>query len=132
MSVTVSSLYIGLTAIMAVYFALRVVKLRRRLKVGLGVDDQPTLRLANRVHGNLIEHAPMALILLLVAELNGLPHGYLHLLGLIWLLARVLHALGLTLGQGGYHVGRFWGVLLTWIVILTLSVVNIGYFIIGA
>lgn len=132
MSVIVSSLYIGLTAIMAVYFALRVVKLRRRLKVGLGTGGQPTLRLANRVHGNLIEHAPMALMLLLVAELNGLPQAYVHLLGLIWLLARVLHALGLTLGQGGYHWGRFWGVLLTWILILTLSVVNIGYFIIGA
>lgn len=131
MSVTVSGFYIGLTAIMAVYFSWRVVKLRRGLKIGLGTDGNQDLTLASRVHVNLIENAPIAMALLLVAEMNGLAEVYIHLIGTVWLVARMLHAIGLTQGRGGYHFGRFWGVLLSWILILTLSVVNIGYFILG-
>lgn len=131
MSVAVSGFYIGLTAIMAVYFSWRVVKLRRGLKIGLGSEGNQELNLASRVHANLIENAPIALALLLVAEMNGLAEVYLHLMGTVWLVARMLHAIGLTQGRGGYHFGRFWGVLLSWILILTLSVVNIGYFILG-
>ncbi|QYK01630.1 MAPEG family protein [Shewanella psychrotolerans] len=131
MSVAVSGFYIGLTAIMAVYFSWRVVKLRRGLKIGLGTDGNQALTLASRVHANLIENAPIVMALLLVAEMNGLAEVYIHLIGTVWLVARMLHAIGLTQGLGGYHFGRFWGVLLTWILILTLSVVNIGYFILG-
>jgi hypothetical protein len=131
MSVTVSGLYIGLTAIMAIYFSFRVVRLRRGLKIGLGTEGNQELTLVNRVHANFIENAPIAMVLLVVAEVNGLAAVYLHMLGTLWLVARMLHAIGLTQGRGGYHFGRFWGVLLTWILILTLSVVNIGYFILG-
>lgn len=131
MSVTVSGLYIGLTAIMAIYFSFRVVRLRRGLKIGLGTEGNQELILVNRVHANFIENAPIAMVLLVVAEVNGLAAVYLHMLGTLWLVARMLHAIGLTQGRGGYHFGRFWGVLLTWILILTLSVVNIGYFMLG-
>ncbi|MGE6651411.1 MAPEG family protein [Shewanella colwelliana] len=132
MSASVSGLYIAITAIMAVYLTLRVIKLRRKFSIGIGIGigvagNEP-LRLADRVHGNLLENAPIAMGLLLVAELNGLPALYIHTIGIVWLIARVLHAVGLTQGKGGYHFGRFWGVLTTWLVILTLSVVNVVYF----
>ncbi|MCG9740132.1 MAPEG family protein [Shewanella insulae] len=131
MSVSVSGFYIALTAIMAVFFTYRVVRLRRGLKIGLGSGGSEDLRLANRVHANLIENAPIALLLLLVTELNGLAPVYLHAAGTLWLVARILHAIGLTQGRGGYHFGRFWGVLLSWLVILALSVVNLFYFILA-
>ncbi|KIO34907.1 MAPEG family protein [Shewanella sp. cp20] len=131
MSVSVSGFYIALTAIMAVFFTYRVVRLRRGLKIGLGSGGSDDLRLANRVHANLIENAPIALLLLLVAELNGLAPVYLHGAGTLWLVARILHAIGLTQGRGGYHFGRFWGVLLSWIVILALALVNLFYFILA-
>ncbi|MCZ4339482.1 MAPEG family protein [Shewanella colwelliana] len=128
MSASVSGLYIAITAIMAVYLTLRVIKLRRKFSIGIGVAGNESLRLADRVHGNLLENAPIAMGLLLVAELNGLPALYIHIIGIVWLIARVLHAVGLIQGKGGYHFGRFWGVLTTWLVILTLSVVNVVYF----
>lgn len=128
MSASVSGLYIAITAIMTVYLTLRVIKLRRKFSIGIGVASNESLRLADRVHGNLLENAPIAMGLLLVAELNGLPALYIHIIGIVWLIARVLHAVGLTQGKGGYHFGRFWGVLTTWLVILTLSVVNVVYF----
>jgi hypothetical protein len=82
-----------------------------------------------RVHGNLLENAPLVLILLGVAEANGMPVYLLHCVGTAWIVARLLHAIGLTQGKGGYHFGRFWGVLITWIVTLGLVMANIGFFI---
>ncbi|MBP6520936.1 MAG: MAPEG family protein [Shewanella sp.] len=111
-----------------VALAYRVVKLRRGQKIGLGDGGNSTLALANRVHVNLIENAPIVLILMLVAEAGGLPAFYLHCFGTVWIVARLLHAIGLTQGQGGYHFGRFWGVLLTWLVIISLALVNLLHF----
>lgn len=128
MSVAISGLYISITAILVVMFAMRVIQLRRKHKIGLGSSGNEELRLANRVHANLVENAPMAMILLLVAEINDLSAIYLHLLGVTWVIGRILHAIGLTKGRGGYHLGRFWGGLLSWLVILILAGINLGYF----
>ena len=68
------------------------------------------------------------LILLAVAESHQMPDYLLHCFGSIWVFARLIHAIGLTQGKGGYHWGRFWGVLLTWIILLSLAVSNIGFF----
>ena len=125
----ISGLYASLTALMLIVFAYRVVKLRRKHKIGLGNGENEALKLANRVHANLIENAPMALVLFIIAESTGLASVYLHLIGTLWLVARLLHAIGLTLGKGGYHFGRFWGVLLTWLVFLSLIVVNLSHFV---
>lgn len=124
----ISGLYVSLTAILAIVFAYRVVRLRRLNKVGIGTGKNPELSIATRVHANLIENAPFAMVLLLISEANALSAIFLHLFGTVWLLARVLHAIGLTQGKGGYHFGRFWGVILTWLVLLGLAIVNIGIF----
>ncbi|WP_300480458.1 MAPEG family protein [Shewanella sp.] len=128
MSLMVTGLYASLTGLLIVALAYRVVKLRRGQKIGLGDGGNNALALANRVHVNLIENAPIVLILMLVAEASGLPVFYLHCFGTVWIVARLLHAIGLTQGQGGYHFGRFWGVLLTWIVIISLALVNLLHF----
>jgi len=65
---------------------------------------------------------------MLVAEAGGLAHFYLHCFGTVWIVARLLHAIGLTQGKGGYHLGRFWGVLLTWLVTISLALVNLVHF----
>lgn len=124
----VTGLYASLTGLLIVALAYRVVKLRRGQKIGLGDGGNSALALANRVHVNLIENAPIVLILMLVAEADGLPAFYLHCFGTVWIVARLLHAIGLTQGQGGYHFGRFWGVLLTWLVIISLALVNLLHF----
>lgn len=125
MTVAITAIYASLTALMIIAFSWRVIKLRRSTKTGLGSGGNKALQLANRVHGNLLENAPIVLLLLLLAELGGLSSLYLHLAGGTWLFARLLHAVGLTQGQGGYHPGRFWGVLITWGVILFLCGANL-------
>ena len=57
------------------------------------VVDENTLYRAVRGHGNLIEYAPLFLILMLIAELNGLASTYLHSSGIIFTLGRLMHGI---------------------------------------
>ncbi|WP_299809137.1 MAPEG family protein [uncultured Shewanella sp.] len=125
MPLAVSGLYVSLTALLVIVLTYRVIKLRRAHKIGIGSAGNEALTLAQRVHANLLENAPIVLLLLVVAEMNGTSALLLHLFGTVWIIARLLHAIGLTQGQGGYHLGRFWGMLLTWAVMIALVVVNL-------
>ncbi|QQX80045.1 MAPEG family protein [Shewanella sp. KX20019] len=125
MLLAISGLYISLTALLIITLAYRVIKLRRVHKIGIGSSGNETLSLARRVHENLLENAPIAMLLFVVAESNGTSAAVLHCFGTLWLVSRLMHAIGLTQGKGGYHFGRFWGVLMTWAVIVGLVVVNL-------
>ncbi|MCL1049276.1 MAPEG family protein [Shewanella abyssi] len=128
MPLAISGLYISLTALLIITLAYRVIKLRRVHKIGIGSAGNETLSLARRVHENLLENAAMAMLLFVVAESNGTSAAVLHSFGTLWLVSRLMHAIGLTQGKGGYHFGRFWGVLMTWAVIVGLVVVNLAAF----
>ncbi|MCL1143564.1 MAPEG family protein [Shewanella gaetbuli] len=129
MGLLVTGLYASLTGLLVLALSYRVVKYRRANAIGIGSGGNKDLSLAMRVHGNLLENAPIVLILFAAAEFNGMPSYLLHVFGTLWIVARLLHAIGLTKGKGGYHFGRFWGVLTTWAILLGLSVANLGFFI---
>ena len=57
------------------------------------IVDEDTLYRAVRGHGNLIEYAPLFLILMLIAELSGLPSAYLHSSGIIFTIGRLMHGI---------------------------------------
>ncbi len=110
----VSALYAALLAILAVALGLRVVALRVRHRVGIGDGGNASLARAMRVHGNLVETAPLALLLLLLAELSAaMPAASLHGVGIALLAGRLLHALGLGRSAGA-SPARFVGMLLSW------------------
>ena len=56
--------------------------------------DPEMLQRAIRAHGNLIENAPLFLILLFLCELNKLDPLYLHAAGIIFFLGRLMHGIG--------------------------------------
>jgi uncharacterized protein len=114
-------LYAGLLGILLVVLAMNVVRLRLGNRVGLGVGEGGVIEQPVRVHANFAENAPIFLTLLLVAELSGAPLGVLHMAGGVFVVARVLHAVGLS-GNKGRSAGRFVGSLFTWLTILGLSV----------
>lgn len=120
----VTAIYAAVLGLLLLVLAARVTVRRRGARVGLGTGGDSTLERAVRVHGNFTENVPLALLLLLAAELNGAPYGLLHLCGLALVLGRLLHALGLS-RQSGTSFGRFWGTALTWLVILVLVVLNL-------
>lgn len=75
--------------------AFLVVHHRISNQVALGGGGVEALERAIRVHGNLAEYAPSALILLGLLELNDLPVWQLGVLGGLFTLARVSHLHGM-------------------------------------
>lgn len=116
----ITGLYAALCALLVLALSLRIVMLRRRLKVGIGDGGDAGLARAIRAQANAIEYIPVLLVMLLVAENNGAGAVFLHAAGAGLVLARVLHAVGLS-GSAGTSVGRFWGTLGTWILLLVLA-----------
>ncbi|MFQ6371936.1 MAPEG family protein [Shewanella sp. YIC-542] len=128
MTLYISGFYCALTTLLALFLSARVVQLRVRFKVGVGNGDHPELYLARRAHSNLVENAPLGMLLLILAEANGVHDGWLHLLGTIFLAARLLHAIGLAQGKGGENIGRLLGMLGTWGVMIALALLNVILF----
>jgi uncharacterized membrane protein YecN with MAPEG domain len=95
-----------------------------RLGASLGTQAAPSLLEAVRRHGNFVEWVPFALLLMAVCELNGLGAPYLHAAGLVLLLGRLLHPLGIRHNVMPQPL-RAVGAMLTFGIVLVLSVVAI-------
>ena len=125
--VPITALYAGLLALLLVLLALRVVRLRWKFRVGLGDGGERAMTRAIRVHGNATEHVPVALLLLLVAELNRAGPTLLHVCGAVLVVARLLHAVGL-----GKSAGASWqraaGTVGTLGVIVVLAAADVAAF----
>ena len=126
--VPVTALYAGLSALMLLVLATLISRQRQKFKVGLGDGGQPALIRAVRVHGNAVEWMLPMLLLLLIAELNHANHLFLHACGIVFLAARVAHAVGLT-RSSGETAGRFAGTAVSWLVIGVLAVYDIVDFV---
>ena len=123
----ISALYGGLYALLLLAFALPVSRMRRRLGIGIGDGGDAGLARAIRVHANAFEWGLPFLVLLLVAELNRAPPIVLHVCGIVFLIARLGHGVGLS-RRSGYSHGRFWGIAATWAVLLALALWNVYAF----
>jgi len=109
----ISPIYIFLNVMLVLVLAYRVVILRRRFKIGLGDGNNKELRMAIASHANAIENMPIALIVLLLAELNGGSDWVLHIGGMVLTVARIWHAWG-TSRHAGTSSGRYYGTVITW------------------
>lgn len=124
MQLAITPLYAALCGLILMYVSMRIPPMRRKLSVGLGTGSHEALERAIRVQGNFIEYVPMALILLAFSEAGGAAQISVHVVGGALVAGRVLHAYGL--GQSaGVTPGRFIGTMLTWIVIIVLSIENL-------
>ena len=115
----ITALYGALNAIFNIFLANRVSSLRSKHGVSLGMTDEGPLLVAIRAHSNNAEFMPLALVLMLLAELCGGHSAVLHAFGGILLLARVAHAYGLA-GKP-HNPFRYWGTALTWVGIVAMS-----------
>ena len=120
----ITPLYAAVLTVLLVVLMARVVRLRWKHKVGLGDGDVAELRQAIRVHGNLVETALWALLLLFMMEWSGVQPVWLHLYGMVLVLARFLHAWGVTHSPYA-SFGRTAGTVLTMVLLLTGAAVSL-------
>lgn len=118
----ITAFYAGLSALLLVVLAARVAVQRLRARVGVGHGGDPVLARRARAHGNAAEYLPIALLLLLVLELLAIAPRWLHVFGAWLLIARLLHAYGLSTTEGR-SFGRMTGILGTWAVMVAMAIV---------
>ena len=108
----------GLIGVLAVVLSLNVGRLRTSKKIFLGDGGDKELLGAIRAHANLIEFAPLALLLIWL--MHG-PRGHLvaDILAIVLVIARLLHAGGM-LGFVGF--GRAAGSIATTVVLTIASI----------
>lgn len=123
---TVSPIYAGLLALLMIWLSVRVSVVRRRLKISTGDGGEKAMFKAIRVHSNSAEHIPLAIILLILLDLQSAPGWALHLAGLSALIGRAAHAYGLG-RQPQFVPGRVYGAYLTLFMIIGAAIANIAY-----
>lgn len=96
MTLSITPIYAALLAILFIVLSFRVILVRRGEQISLGDGENPALRARIRVHANFSEYTPLALLLILMAELQGGGAILLHILGLMLLAGRVAHAWGVS------------------------------------
>ena len=113
------ALYGAVNALINVLLAVNVSRSRGKAQVFLGTGDSDALLRASRAHGNNAEYVPLALLLLLIAELSGGGSTPLHALGGTLTVARILQAHGML---AGVIPTRVIGTVLTWLLIAGIAV----------
>ncbi len=124
----ITGFYAGILGLILVLLTARVIVTRTREKVSLLDGGNPRMIVAIRQQGNFSELVPLALILILVAEVLGSSIYLVHILGIVLVIARVIHPFGLRVDRGDTPP-RVLGATLTLIVILVGSVWDIWMFV---
>ncbi|SFC07192.1 MAPEG family protein [Tropicimonas isoalkanivorans] len=92
----VTPIYAGLLGLLFAALSLRVIQARRRLGISLGDGGEAELQRRVRSQANCAEYAPFGILLLALAELQGMAGALLHLFGAMLFLGRVVHAWSLA------------------------------------
>lgn len=98
MTLAVTGVYAAALTALYLLLTVRVVLYRRAARIVLGTGTDKVMEARVRAHGNFAEFAPMGLILLAIAEVQGSGAGWLHLCGALLLAGRVLHGVNFSYG----------------------------------
>ena len=91
--ISVTLIFAAIFGFMHVVFTLRVGNYRFKSKISLGDGGDRELLKRVRAQGNFIENVPIALLLILLNDLDGAEDNTLMLMGSILLISRLTHYL---------------------------------------
>ena len=122
----ITLMYGSILGLIFLVVSYRVSRTRMQEKVTLGDGGNEKILLAYRVQANMGEYVPLTLILIAGLETLSAPKLIVHILGASLVAGRILHAVGLARGPKP-NFGRVSGTLITWIVLLIVSVAGLYY-----
>ena len=102
------------------WLGMRIAAFRKEFRVNVGDGGHEPLLRRMRAQANFIEHAPFVLILLLGLEISGANRIALAAIAAIFIIARILHGLGMDGGERQRL--RMYGMMSSSLVTLTLIV----------
>jgi uncharacterized membrane protein YecN with MAPEG domain len=115
--VQAAALNIGLLIILMLGLKMYVAAKRGRLPSG---ETTPEFARVQRVQMNAVEDVPALMVGIGALAMLGMPAWYIHMVGLVLLVARVLHASGLA-SSSGFSIGRAAGTTGTLLVYLAVA-----------
>ena len=113
----------GFAALINLWLALRCGRARHLTKVMHGDGGEAMLQRRMRAQSNFIEYTPIVLILVFVLEVTGHSSWLLGVAAGVFLVGRVMHAIGLNADRPGML--RFIGMLCTLVVMPALAIAAI-------
>ncbi|WP_043359023.1 MAPEG family protein [Belnapia sp. F-4-1] len=125
MALPVTALYAALLGLLYAALTLLVVRGRFGSGVMLGTGEDKGLFRAVRAHANFAEYVPLVLVLMALGEGMRLSSFLLHLLGAALVVARVLHAIGIS-REPDLRAARGGGAVLTLVVLIAASIAVLG------
>lgn len=114
----VTPLYAGILVLWFVVLSLRVANVRRR-GIGFGDSGDPAVTRLVRAQAGFAGYVPVALLMMGFLEMDRYSIYWLHALGIVLVVARLLH--GGALSFGWPRRGRLFGAALTFIVLVVLA-----------
>jgi uncharacterized membrane protein YecN with MAPEG domain len=114
-----AAMNIGLLILMMLALKMYVGARRGQMKLPSG-ETTAEFNRVTRVQLNAVEDVPVLMVGIAGLAMLAMPAWYIHMCGLVLLVARVLHAYGLA-GSGGFSIGRAVGTMGTMLVYLAVS-----------
>lgn len=125
----ITAFYASLLGLLLIFLSVRIIRQRLNKRIGIGDNGDSDIARAIRVQANLVEYAPIALLLLFFCETNGMDPRLVHTFGIVLVIARIAHATGLN-KSAGTTKARVFGTLGTFLIMSILSIINIVGFIV--
>lgn len=97
---TTAAIYAAIHGLLAVVLTVRVILYRVKSRINAGDGGNAGLAQAIRAHANFAEQVPLALLLIVTAEMVGTPAAAIHALGAVLVIARLFNAVGLSRSLG--------------------------------
>jgi uncharacterized protein len=116
----VSLTFAGALALVALWLAYRVIRVRMKAEVLVGDGGHPLLIARMRAQANFVEYTPFVLILMVLIEMAGGSAWGLRTVGALYVVARVLHAFGMDRATTPAPL-RSIGACATWLILLLLA-----------
>ncbi|MGC9401205.1 MAPEG family protein [Vibrio genomosp. F10 str. 9ZC157] len=120
----ITALYASVLASLMIWLSVQVIKQRRNNKIAYADGDVEALKIARSAHGNASEYIPITLILMALLEHNGIGLLWIHGLGSVFVIGRVMHARAIL---SNTLPGRKTGMLMTFATMALLIVLNLLY-----
>ncbi|MEP5154869.1 MAPEG family protein [Planktotalea sp.] len=122
----VTSIYAALITGIFLWLSLRVIQYRLGKRVSIGDEGHSKLQRRARAQANCAEYAPLGLLLMALLEIQGVPVLAMHVLGLMLLIGRALHAYGFSASPEIMQARRA-GMILT-LFMLTFSAIALLFY----
>ncbi len=119
----ITPLYAGVLTLLFLALSFRVIGARRSQRISLGDGNNAIMLRRMRAHGNFAEYVPLALVLMMLLELQNQSIWMVHVVGMLLLLGRVSHAIGVSRAIG---TARILGMVLTFAALIVGALANLA------